>query len=176
MGDILEYNGHRAKIQFSAEDGCLIGRVLYIPDSISFHGESVEEVTKAFHESIDSYLAFQQQCRKSGDYVTIMGNVSREDAECDKPGSGVVMSATDWGKLESLPFGTRLYFAPKQSSLAYFDNGPWRICSYDPRRIESGDFMHDVQIEVYGDFISADQRKAYMQALCNKLNTICDTK
>lgn len=57
------YKGYTAKIEYSAEDGCLIGRLLGINDIITFEGESVEEIHKAFEEAVDDYLDF---CAKAG--------------------------------------------------------------------------------------------------------------
>ena len=34
-----------------------MGRVIGIRDVIGFHGESVDEIEKAFHESVNDYLA-----------------------------------------------------------------------------------------------------------------------
>ena len=59
----MNYNGYTAAIYFSTEDGCLVGQIIGINDIIGFHGDSVKEVRKAFHESVDDYLA---TCAKSG--------------------------------------------------------------------------------------------------------------
>ena len=52
----MRYKGYSARIEYSDEDECFVGRVAGIRDIISFHGESVEEVRQAFKESIDFYL------------------------------------------------------------------------------------------------------------------------
>lgn len=59
----MTYKGYRAIISYSAEDGCLVGRLAGINDIVSFHGDSVEEVRKAFEEAVDFYL---ESCAKSG--------------------------------------------------------------------------------------------------------------
>ena len=56
------------------------------------------------------------------------------------------------------------------AKLSDFDEGPWILCPYDDRRVESCDFYHDVQLEVSGDFETPEQLKAYMNALFDKLN------
>jgi predicted HicB family RNase H-like nuclease len=52
----MSYRGYSARIEYSDEDGCLIGRIAGIQDIISFHGDSVEDIRRAFHESVDFYL------------------------------------------------------------------------------------------------------------------------
>ncbi len=55
------YKGYTPKIEYSAADGCLIGRILGISDIIIFEGESVTEIRKAFEEAVDDYLGFCAQ-------------------------------------------------------------------------------------------------------------------
>lgn len=59
----MNYKGYAARIEYSDEDGCLIGRVAGIRDIITFHGDSVEEIRKAFEDSVDFYL---ETCEKDG--------------------------------------------------------------------------------------------------------------
>lgn len=61
--NIMHYKGYPARVEYSAEDGCLIGRVLGIRDIIGFHGDSVAEAEKDFREAIDFYLA---SCKRRG--------------------------------------------------------------------------------------------------------------
>jgi predicted HicB family RNase H-like nuclease len=56
MINVLEYKGYKASIKFDDEDQIIIGRVLDIDDIIIFHGESVTQFEKAFHQSINSYM------------------------------------------------------------------------------------------------------------------------
>lgn len=53
----LTYKGYAARIEFDPADRILVGRILGIRDVISFHGESVNQLEAAFHESINDYLA-----------------------------------------------------------------------------------------------------------------------
>ena len=53
---MLSYKGYHAKIEFCSDDSILIGSVFGIRDSLNFHGASIEEITKAFHDCIDTYL------------------------------------------------------------------------------------------------------------------------
>ena len=50
------YKGYAAKIEYSAEDGCLIGHILGIQDIVGFHGDSVSEIQQAFEDSVETYL------------------------------------------------------------------------------------------------------------------------
>jgi predicted HicB family RNase H-like nuclease len=60
----MKYKGYSARIEYSDEDECLVGRVAGVRDIITFHGESVEEIRQAFVEAMDFYL---ETCAKRGD-------------------------------------------------------------------------------------------------------------
>lgn len=53
----LSYKGYTAGVEFSAEDGLLIGRVLNIEGLIMFSAGSVIDLVSEFHAAIDSYIA-----------------------------------------------------------------------------------------------------------------------
>jgi predicted HicB family RNase H-like nuclease len=55
---MMEYKGYIGKVEIDEDAGVLYGEVINIRDVITFEGASVDEVTKAFHESVDDYLAF----------------------------------------------------------------------------------------------------------------------
>ena len=59
----LEHKGYTATVEFDADDGVLVGRVIGVNDVITFHGTTVKEVVSAFRESVDDYLA---ACAKLG--------------------------------------------------------------------------------------------------------------
>ena len=59
----MTYKGYAARIEYSEEDGCLVGRIAGIRDIVCFHGDSVEEIRCAFEESVDFYL---DTCAKEG--------------------------------------------------------------------------------------------------------------
>ena len=52
----MTYKGYAAHIGYSDEDGLFVGRVVGIRDMITFHGESVSEISAAFQEAVDFYL------------------------------------------------------------------------------------------------------------------------
>ena len=59
---MLEYKGYIGTVD--AEDGAFHGRVAGLRDVVTFEGSTYEEVTAAFHGSVDGYLAF---CRELGE-------------------------------------------------------------------------------------------------------------
>lgn len=63
MNNLLEYRGYSGSVRFSAEDDCLVGKVLFINDSLNFDGQSITEIKQHFKETIDEYLSF---CARSG--------------------------------------------------------------------------------------------------------------
>jgi predicted HicB family RNase H-like nuclease len=60
----MTYKGYSARIEYSDEDECFVGRIAGIRDIISFHGESVDEIRQAFKEAIDFYL---ETCETRGE-------------------------------------------------------------------------------------------------------------
>ncbi len=69
---MMNYKGYTAKVEFDDEAMIFHGEVIGIRDVVTFQGRSVEEIKKAFHGSVDDYLAF---CKARGE-------------EPDKPFSG----------------------------------------------------------------------------------------
>ena len=72
MTDAMEYKGYTAVVRFRPDDEIFHGTVINVTDSVHFEGKSVNELKRAFKESVDYYLAF---CKKRGE-------------EPDKPYSG----------------------------------------------------------------------------------------
>lgn len=69
---MMTYKGYIGKVEFDDEASIFHGEVINTRDVITFQGDSVADLKKAFHESVDDYLAF---CRSRGE-------------EPDKPFSG----------------------------------------------------------------------------------------
>ena len=69
---MMEYKGYIGVVEFDDDAGIFHGELVNTRDVITFQGESVAEIKKAFRESVDDYLEF---CRKRGE-------------EPDKPFSG----------------------------------------------------------------------------------------
>jgi len=53
----MTYKGYCAKIEYSDEQECLVGRVSDIRCDITFQSDSVEKIRQAFESAVDSYLA-----------------------------------------------------------------------------------------------------------------------
>lgn len=63
MKNYLEYKGYRGTIQFSADDMVFFGVIQGINDLVTFEGESVEDLQRAFKETVDDYL---DMCHRVG--------------------------------------------------------------------------------------------------------------
>ena len=61
---MMEYKGYIGKGNFDDEAGIFHGEVVGTRDVITFQGKSLSELTIAFQESIDDYLAF---CERRGE-------------------------------------------------------------------------------------------------------------
>ncbi|MDZ4159070.1 MAG: type II toxin-antitoxin system HicB family antitoxin [Anaerolineaceae bacterium] len=62
---MMEYKGYIGKVEIDDEAGILHGEVINVRDVITFEGASVEEISKAFLESVDDYLEFCAQRNES---------------------------------------------------------------------------------------------------------------
>lgn len=67
MGNVLEYKGYFTKIEYSAEDKILHGKIEAINDLVNFEAENAEEIEKEFHLAVDDYLEFCKGIGKSPD-------------------------------------------------------------------------------------------------------------
>jgi predicted HicB family RNase H-like nuclease len=63
MKDVLTYKDFIGSVHFSAEDAVFHGKIEGITDLVTFEGQSVKELVKAFHEAVDDYLAL---CKETG--------------------------------------------------------------------------------------------------------------
>lgn len=61
---MMEYKGYVGKVEFDDEALVFHGEVINTRDVITFQGESVGELTQAFHDSVNDYLAF---CKERGE-------------------------------------------------------------------------------------------------------------
>lgn len=59
----MTYKGYIGSVAFSEEDNVFFGKIEGINGLVNFEGESVKELTEAFHEAVDDYLAY---CRDEG--------------------------------------------------------------------------------------------------------------
>ncbi len=56
MKDVLKYKDFVASVHFSSEDEVFHGKIKGIDDSITFEGETVEALKKAFEEAVEDYI------------------------------------------------------------------------------------------------------------------------
>ena len=59
----LTYKGYIGSVNFSEKDNVFFGKIEGINGLVNFEGESVKELTAAFHEAVDDYLAY---CEEEG--------------------------------------------------------------------------------------------------------------
>jgi predicted HicB family RNase H-like nuclease len=63
MKDILQYQGFFGSVHFSAEDECFFGKIEGISDLITFEGQNVLDLKKAFRDAVKDY---KELCRLAG--------------------------------------------------------------------------------------------------------------
>lgn len=67
MSNILEYKGYCTRIEYSAEDQVLHGKIEGIADVVDFDAVSADEIEEEFHTAVDNYLAFCESVGKQPD-------------------------------------------------------------------------------------------------------------
>jgi predicted HicB family RNase H-like nuclease len=63
MKDVIKYKGFIGSVHFDSEDEIFHGKVEGIPDLVTFEGQSVGDLKKAFQDAIEDYLAL---CKETG--------------------------------------------------------------------------------------------------------------
>jgi len=59
--NMMKYKGYVARIEYDEEDRIFVGHLAGIKDIVGFHGSTVNELERAFHESVDNYLAISEE-------------------------------------------------------------------------------------------------------------------
>lgn len=59
----MTYKGYIGSVNYSDKDQVFFGKIEGINGLVNFEGESVKELTDAFHEAVDDYLAY---CEEEG--------------------------------------------------------------------------------------------------------------
>ena len=62
--DMMQYKGYRAELAYDQRDNIFVGSVFGISDSLNFHGNSIDELEKSFHDCVDNYLYYCKQAGK----------------------------------------------------------------------------------------------------------------
>ena len=152
MANSMKYKGYHATIEYSSEDGMLVGSVIGIQDSLNFHGTTVSEITQAFHDSIDGYLEMCEMLGRSPDKeyrgsfnVRISSELHRKAAvaaEC----SGVTLNQFVQQAIESKinpdPYRSVVFVLPINNATVYAQNNPYTESRYQEqscRTILGGD-------------------------------------
>ncbi len=60
----MEYRSYLARVGFDDKADIVHGKVINIPDVITFQGKTVDELRQAFEDSVEDYLAF---CAERGE-------------------------------------------------------------------------------------------------------------
>ena len=63
VSNILYYKGYYGKIEYSAEDKVIYGKIMGIHSLISFESESAADIETEFHNAVDDYLSY---CEEEG--------------------------------------------------------------------------------------------------------------
>ena len=59
----MTYKGYLGSVSYSEKDQVFFGKIEGINGLVNFEGESVKELTAAFHEAVDDYLTY---CKEEG--------------------------------------------------------------------------------------------------------------
>ena len=59
----ISYKGYLGTVNFSEKDECFYGKIEGIDGLVNFEGQSVNELTQAFHDAVDDYVAY---CEEEG--------------------------------------------------------------------------------------------------------------
>ncbi len=63
----LEYKGYIGSVDFSAEDECFHGKLLFIRDLVTYEATTAKSLVKAFRCAVDDYLGTCEEQKKSPD-------------------------------------------------------------------------------------------------------------
>lgn len=64
MKDVMTYKDFIGSVRFSAADETFYGKIEGISDLVTFEGQSVDELTLAFHEAVDDYIKLSKEAGK----------------------------------------------------------------------------------------------------------------
>ncbi|MEX2233279.1 MAG: type II toxin-antitoxin system HicB family antitoxin [Cyclobacteriaceae bacterium] len=67
MKNVIEYKGYLGSVEFSAEDEVFFGKLTGIRDVVTFEGDSVNKLKKAFKDAVDDYILTCKQLGKDPD-------------------------------------------------------------------------------------------------------------
>ena len=62
--NVYEYKGYMGSAEIDTTSGVLVGKLLFIRDSIAYSAETAKALEDAFHQAVDEYLGV---CQQQGD-------------------------------------------------------------------------------------------------------------
>ena len=67
----LKYKGYIGSVAYSEPDKVFFGKIEGIDGLVNYEGESVKELTDAFHEAVEDYLIFceEHNCKPEKSYT-----------------------------------------------------------------------------------------------------------
>ena len=79
----LTYKGYIGSVNYSDKDQVFFGKIEGIDGLVNFEGESVKELTEAFHEAVDDYLAYSSKswASRSNKNITLRYMTNKEIKE-----------------------------------------------------------------------------------------------
>ncbi len=63
MKDVIRYKEFIGSVHFSADDDCFFGKIEGVDDLVTFEGQNVPELKRAFREAVEDYVSL---CRMAG--------------------------------------------------------------------------------------------------------------
>lgn len=61
----MTYKGYLGSVSYSDKDHVFFGKIEGINGLVNFEGESVKELTAAFHEAVDDYLSINAYIKEA---------------------------------------------------------------------------------------------------------------
>ena len=53
---VLKYKNYIGSVEYDLTDKFLFGKILFIDDLVTYEGNTIEDLEKAFHDMVDDYL------------------------------------------------------------------------------------------------------------------------
>jgi predicted HicB family RNase H-like nuclease len=63
----LEYKGYVGSVEFSTEDECMFGKLLFIRDLVTYEATTARKLLQSFRSAVDDYLSTCDEQGKSPD-------------------------------------------------------------------------------------------------------------
>lgn len=67
MKNMLTYKGYSGSVEYSADDEILYGKIIGVRDTVTFEGDTVTKLKKAFKEAVNDYIETCQQLGRDTD-------------------------------------------------------------------------------------------------------------